>query len=199
MNAGFSEPSGRYRSAANAHLPSVPRMEFPTRRSMRMMTSVSILPRIIGAAIAVSLLSGFGMSALQRSYVCDSACDRRSSSARRAREMGARTRPLTAHEIAIGCGNRALAGRDRFAVGGKAHRTTGFTPFEPGLREQLVEAFGNRIAFDRLRARHYPGADAGRDLAAARDFGRGPQIAQTAIGAGSDKDPIDGCAGDQCT
>src|SRR6202046_2156416 len=36
-------------------------MDVPTRRSMRMITSVSILPRMIGAAIALSLVKGFGI------------------------------------------------------------------------------------------------------------------------------------------
>src|SRR6266700_4023428 len=199
MNSGFSVPSGRYRSAPNAHLPSVPRMEFPTRRSIRIMTSVSILLRVMGAAMAVSLVNGLGMSALHRPHVGDGARDRCRRRACWAREMGPRTRSLTADEVAVGRGNRPLAGRDSFTIGSETHRTTRFTPFKPGFSKKPVEPFGNRIAFDRLRARYHPGADAGRDLAAAHDFGRRPQIAQPAIGAGTDKDPMDRCAGDRRT
>src|SRR5713226_1256666 len=101
MNSGFSEPSGKYRSAPKAHLPRVPRTEFPTRRSMRMMTSVSILLRMIGAAIAVSLVKGFGMLALHGPHVGDGAGYRRRRRGGGACQMGSRPRPLAADEIAV--------------------------------------------------------------------------------------------------
>src|SRR6266436_1130197 len=115
MNSGFSEPSGRYRSAPNAHLPSVPRMEFPTSRSMRMITSVSILPRMIGAAIAVSLLNGFGMSTLHHPHIGNGTGDRGGRGHRRARQMGPGLRSLTADKISVGGGDRTLARRHGFA------------------------------------------------------------------------------------
>src|ERR1700751_5891699 len=118
MNSGFSEPSGRYRSAPNAHLPSVPRTEFPTSRSMRMMTSVSILLRMMGAAIAVNLLKDFGMLAPQRSHIGDGARDGGRRGTRRARQMRPRPRPLAADKIAIRRRDGALAWRNGFAIGG---------------------------------------------------------------------------------
>src|SRR6185369_4673716 len=153
-----------------AHLPSVPRMEFPTSRSMRMMTSVSMLPRMIGAAIAVRVLNGFGMSAPHRSHVGDGAGDGSGGRTGRACQMGARPRALAADKITVGSRDRALAGGNRFTVGGKAHRASGLTPFEAGVGKDFVEPFGDRIAFHRFRTRHHPGTDAGGDLAAARDF-----------------------------
>src|SRR5882672_10438621 len=183
MNSGFSEPSGRYRSAPKAHLPSVPRIEFPTSRSIRMMTSVSMLPRMMGAAIAVRVLNGFGMSAPHRSHVGDGAGDGGRGRTCRACQMGTRPRALAADEIAVGGRDRTLTGSNRFTVGGKAHRASGLAPFEAGIGKDLVQPFGDRIALDRLRARHDPGTDAGGDLAAARDLGGGPQIAEPAVGA----------------
>src|SRR6266436_9632228 len=112
MNSGFSEPSGRYRSAPNAHLPSVPRMEFPTSRSMRMITSVSILPRMIGAAIAVSFLNGFGISTLHRPHIGYGAGDCGGRGHRRARQMGPGPGSLTTDKVAIGSGDRAQPGRN---------------------------------------------------------------------------------------
>src|ERR1700716_1544660 len=97
--------------------------------------------------------------------------------------MGAGSRPLSADEIAIRCRDRALAGAHGFAVGGQAHGASGLTPFETCIREKLVEPFGNGVALDRLRTRHDPGAYTRRNLAAARDLGGGPQIAQAAVGA----------------
>src|SRR5581483_8046048 len=150
------------RSEPNAHLPSVPRTEFPTRRSMRMMTSVSILLRMIGAATAVIVLNGFGMSAPHGADVGDGAGDRCGGGARGACQMCARPRSLTANEIAVGCRNRALSGGNRLAIGGETHRAAGLAPFESGLGEDLVEAFRHRVALDVFRTRHHPGLHAGR-------------------------------------
>src|SRR5664280_1083228 len=111
-------------------------MEFPTRRSIRMMTSVSMLPRMIGAAIADSLVKGFGMLALQGPHVGDGAGYGGGCRHGGARQMGTGTRPLAADEIAIGSRNRALAGSNRFAVGGKAHRASRFAPFEACVNEE---------------------------------------------------------------
>src|ERR1700754_1133143 len=105
-------------------------MEFPTSRSIRMMTSVSMLVRMIGAAIAESSVKGFGMSALHRSHVGDGARDRRGRGAGRAGQMRAGARPLPSVEVAIGSRDRPLAGSHAFAVGGKTHRTAWLTPLE---------------------------------------------------------------------
>src|SRR3954452_11065900 len=105
-------------------------MEFPTSRSMRMMTSVSILSRMIGAAVAVSLLKGFGISALHRPHVGNGARDRGSRGCRRTRQVGSRAWSLPADEISIGGEDRALPWRHRFAVGDEAHRA----PRAPAIR-----------------------------------------------------------------
>src|SRR5260221_11145698 len=100
-------------------------MEFPTSRSMRMMTSVSMLLRMIGAAIAASLLNGFGMSAFHHPYIGDGARDRGCCSTRRARQMRPRTRPLPADEIAVGRRDRTLPRGYRLTIGGKDNRAAG--------------------------------------------------------------------------
>src|SRR5436189_2959377 len=106
---------------------------------MRMMTSVSILARMIGAAMAVSLLNGFGMSAPHRPHVGNgtgNGCCRRT---RRACQMRARPWPLPADKIAVGGRDRALTRRDGFPVGGKTHRAARLAPFKSRLDEDLVE------------------------------------------------------------
>jgi hypothetical protein len=113
--------------------------------------------------------------------------------------MGSRAWPLAADEIAIGSRDRTLARRDGLTIGGKAHRTSGLAPLEARVGEEPVQPFGNGLALDRLRTRHDPGAHAGRDLAATRDFSGGAQIAEPAIGAGADEDPVDRRAGDRRT
>src|SRR5258708_21893886 len=112
--------------------------------------------------------------------------------------MSARPRALAADKIAVGGRDRTLTGRDGFTVGGKTHRASRLAPFEAGIGKDLVQPFGDRIALDGLRTRHDPGADAGRYLAAARDLGGGPQIAEPAVGARPDEDPIDRCTSDRC-
>src|SRR6204780_2656351 len=175
MKSGFSEPSARYRSEPNAHLPSVPRMAFPTRRSMRMMTSVSILLRMSGAAIVLSFVKGFAMSALPRPRVGKGAGYCRPRRRGRARQMSPRARSLAADKITVGGRDRALARRDGFSVRRHTHRTSRLTPLEAGIDKQLVEAFGLRITLDSLGARHDPGANARRNLAAPRDRSGSPQ------------------------
>src|ERR1700682_1546381 len=172
-------------------------MEFPTSRSMRMITSVSMLLRMIGAAIAVSLLNGFGMSALHCPYVGNGAGDRGGRGGCRACQMGSGPGSLAADKVAIGGGDRTLAWRHGFAVGGETHRASGLAPFEAGIGEKLVESFGDRVALDRLRAGHDPGPHTRCNLAATNDFGSGAQITQAAIGAGADEDPVDWRAGDR--
>src|SRR5262245_64134963 len=102
---------------------------------MRMMTSVSILARMIGAAMAVSLLNGFGISAPHRPHVGNGAGNGCSRSTRRACQMRARLWPLPADKIAVGGRDRALARRDGPAVGGRAHREARRAPIQSRLNE----------------------------------------------------------------
>src|ERR1044071_9142089 len=115
-------------------------MEFPTSRSMRMMTSVSTLPRMMGAAIAVRVVNGFGMSAPHRSHVGDGAGDGGGRRTGRACQMGPRPRALAADKIAVGSRDRALAGRNDLTVGGKAHRASRLAPFKTCIGKDLVQS-----------------------------------------------------------
>src|SRR4051812_32974698 len=144
---------------------------------MRMMTSVSILLRMIGAAIAESLLNGFGMSAPHRPHVGNGAGNRCGRRTCRARQMGPRAWPLPTDKIAIGRRDRTLSGSDRLTICGKAHRAARLAPLKSRLDEDLVQSFGDRIAFDVFRTWYDPGSHASRDFAAARDFSRCTQIA----------------------
>src|SRR5690348_12080592 len=143
-----------------------------------MMTSVSMLLRMIGAATAISLLKRFGMLASHRPDIGDDAGNRGRRGTCRARQMGACPRPLASDKVTVRRRHGTQSGRHRLAIGGKTHRTTGFTPFEAGVSEELVESLGDCLALDCLRARHHPGTYTGRDPAAARDFSCGAQIAQ---------------------
>src|SRR3954449_12754719 len=131
---------------------------------MRMMTSVSMLPRMIGAAMACSSVKGFGILALHGPHVSNSAGYRRCGRSRWARQMGTGPRPLAADEVAIRGRDRALAGGHGFAVGGEAHRASRLAPLESRIDEKLVEPLGNCIAVHRLRSRYEPRTPAGGDL-----------------------------------
>src|SRR5258708_14289470 len=101
---------------------------------MRMMTSVSMLLRMIGAAIELSLVKGFGMLALHGPHVGDGTGDRRGRRRGRARQMGTRTRPLAADEFSVRSRYRALARCHRFAIGAPGRRASWATPIAPPPR-----------------------------------------------------------------
>src|SRR5436190_24233245 len=105
---------------------------------MRMITSVSILLRMIGAAIAESLLNGFGMSAPHRPHVGNGAGNRCGRSTCRACKMGARARSLATDKIAVGRRDRTLARRHRLTIRGKAHRAARLAPFKARFDKDFV-------------------------------------------------------------
>src|SRR5438105_3325256 len=105
-------------------------MVLPTSRSMRMITSVSILPRMIGAAVAESFVNGFGISAPHRPDIGNGAGDGRGRSTRRACQMRPRLRPLPSDKITVGGRDRALPRRHGLSVGGKAHRAARLAPLK---------------------------------------------------------------------
>ena len=78
----------------------------------------------------------------------------------------------------------------------ETHAAAGFAPLETGLIENFIEAFVDGLAGDFLRARHGEGAHAVGDFFAFDELGRLTQVGQAAVGAGTDEDDIDGCAGD---
>src|ERR1700686_1087914 len=150
---------------------------------MRMMTSVSMLLRMIGAAIAVSLVKGLGMLALHGPHIGDGARYCRCRCRGWTRQVGARPRPLAADEIAIGGRDRALTGGHGFAVGRQAHRASRLAPFKTCIDKEPIDTLGNRVPLHGFRTRHDPGAYARRNFAATRNGRGSPQIAQPAIGA----------------
>src|SRR5262249_23484669 len=85
----------------------------------------------------------------------------------------------------------ALAALAAVAVAAGAHRAARFTPEETGVAEDLVEAFGFRLAFHQRRTRHHHRDHAVRDLAPAHDGGGGFEIGQAAVGAGADEHAVD--------
>src|SRR6202035_868791 len=68
--------------------------------------------------------------------------NRRGGSHGRRDEMGAALVALAALEVAVRGRGAALAGIELVGVHGEAHRAAGLTPFEAGLDEDLVDAFG---------------------------------------------------------
>src|ERR1039457_4707805 len=100
---------------------------------MRMMASVSTLASISGAATPLSTVN---FSMLKRARIGDFAGQRRCCGHHRTGEMGARTRPLAADEIAVRGGNAALARCDELAIGAGAKRAARLAPFEAGVEDR---------------------------------------------------------------
>jgi len=132
-------------------------MLFPTKRSMRIMTSYRMLLRMIGAAIAVSLLNGFGILNVPWSYVVMApAIAGRRGAGRIARKKMVRARG-PCRPTKCGSMSRPSAGRsDGLAVGRKAHRAAGLAPLKPASGT-ACQSFGDRFTLDCFRARHDPG------------------------------------------
>ena len=120
---------------------------------------------MIGAAVAVSFLNGFGMSTLHHPDIGDDAFDRGGRGSRRARQMGPGTGSLRPTKFRLKWRPSAARG-SRFAIGGETHRAARFAPLKPCVDEKLVEPFGDRIPLDGFRARHNPGPYARSNLAA---------------------------------
>src|SRR5262249_36880521 len=111
-------------------------------------------------------------------------------------QMGAALVALAALEIAVRGRGAALAGRELVGIHRQTHRAAGLAPFESGTDENLVETFRLRLRFDQAPARHDHGVNAGVDLFATYELGDLAQILDARIGAGADKDAIDGDVGD---
>src|SRR5947209_1376082 len=93
---------------------------------------------------------------------------------------------LTADEIAVRGRGAALARGDEIAVHADAHRAARLAPFETGVAEDAVEAFGFRRELYLRRA----GYDERRHhrLAALRHFRSGAQVLDSRVGARADED-----------
>src|SRR5215472_18970469 len=103
--------------------------------------------------------------------------------------MSARARSLPPAEIAVGGGGAAFARRYHIAVDADAHGAAGFTPFEAGVAEDMVEPFLLGLALDGGRAgRHQSGNLAHPPC---EDRGCSAQILDARIGAGADEDAVD--------
>ena len=72
-----------------------------------------------------------------------------------------------------------------------AHRAARLAPFEAGVEEDAVEAFGFGLVAHRGRARDDHGAHAGRDPAAAQHARGVAQVVDAPVGAGADEGVAD--------
>src|SRR4051812_9916110 len=111
-------------------------------------------------------------------------------------EVGAALESLTALEITVRGRSAALFRRELVGVHRKTHRAARFAPFEAGLDEDLVEAFGFRLLLHNARARHDHRIDVTLDGLAFGDLGRGAQILDAAVGARTDEDAVELDVGD---
>src|SRR5581483_238631 len=80
--------------------------------------------------------------------------DRGSRGHRRADEVRAPARALTALEVAVRRGRAALARLEPVRIHRETHRATGLAPLEAGFEEYLVEPFTFSLRFHEPRAGH---------------------------------------------
>src|SRR5437868_6140851 len=122
--------------------------------------------------------------------------DRRRRRHCRRDQMRAAFKTLAALEIAVRGRGTALFGPELVGVHRKAHRAARLAPFEAGLDENLVEAFGFRLLLHDAGARHDHRVEIAVDGLAFDYLRRGAQILDPAIGAGTDEDAVELDVGD---
>src|SRR5690554_601675 len=109
----------------------------------------------------------------------------------RAHQMGTSTKALTAFEVPVGGRRTMLALPQLIGVHRQTHRATRITPFKTGFDKDLVQAFLLRLGFHQTGTRHYHRLlQARRHLAAFHHRCGFTQVFNTAIGAGTDKHPV---------
>src|SRR5260370_8325271 len=110
---------------------------------------------------------------------------------RRRDQMGAALKTLAALEIAVRGRGAALFGFQLVGIHRKAHRAARLAPFEPGLDENLVEAFGFRLLLHEARTRYDHRVEIAIDGLAFDHLGRRAQILDPAIASGTADDTFD--------
>src|SRR5690554_3101198 len=109
----------------------------------------------------------------------------------RAHQMGTSTKALTAFEVPVGGRRTMLALPQLIGVHRQTHRATRITPFKTGFDKDLVQAFLLRLGFHQTGTRPYHRLrQARRHLAALHPRCGFTQVFHTAIGAGTDKHPV---------
>src|SRR6202051_4475414 len=111
-------------------------------------------------------------------------------------QMGAALKTLAAFEIAVRGRGAALFRVELVGIHRKAHRAARLAPFEAGLDEDLVEAFGFRLLLHKAGAGHDHGIEVAVDCLAGDYFPRRVQVVDPAVGAGADEDAVELDVGD---
>src|SRR5579875_3754646 len=104
--------------------------------------------------------------------------------------MSASAAPLATLKITVTGGSAALAFGKLIAIHGDAHATTGLTPLETGLTEDVSQALFFGHASHLHRTGHDNRAHIRRDMPALDIASSQAQIFQARIGAGADEDGI---------
>ena len=106
--------------------------------------------------------------------------------------MGAATASLAAFEVAITGRCAALTRLQNIRIHPETHRATRLAPLKSSVEKYLIETFSFRCAFDALRTGHHHRPNGFVNAVAFNHAGSGAQIFDPGIGAGTDKDTVDG-------
>src|SRR5690606_18881137 len=107
-------------------------------------------------------------------------------------EVRTYARALAALEVAVGGRRRTHRTLQLVVIHPQAHGAPGSAPFGAGRDEDLVETFGLGLQTDSGRAGNDDHRDAVGDPAALEHVGGDPQVVETAVGARTDEDVVDG-------
>src|SRR5258708_5609476 len=105
--------------------------------------------------------------------------------------MRASADALPPFEIAVRGARAALPRCELVRIHAEAHGAAGIAPFKSGFEQNAVQAFALGLFFHLTGTRHPQRLNALRHFSPLRDLGRGANILDTAVGAGTDKDHVD--------
>ena len=98
---------------------------------------------------------------------------------------------MTAFEVAVGGRDAKLAGGYLVVVHGETGRAARLTNLESCFTKHLVEPFLANLLVNCPRAGNEPGNDVGCLLTPLDDAGKGPEVFNAAVGAGTEEDVVD--------
>src|SRR5699024_8749934 len=107
-------------------------------------------------------------------------------------QVSASTRALAAFEVTVRGRCRALPWFELVRVHAQAHGTTRGAPLSTELEEDLIQAFIFRLLFHNLGGWHHDHAGVRINRATFHDLSCHAQVLDARIGAGAQKDSIDG-------
>src|SRR5690554_1426737 len=111
---------------------------------------------------------------------------------RGAHQMGTPAKALPAFKVTVGCGRTVLALSQFVSVHGQTHGTARVAPFKASFQENAIQPFLFRLGFYQTGTRHHHRLlETISNLTPFNDHSSLSQVFNTAVGAGTNKHPVE--------